>query len=214
MRYAVLILLLCAATSRAQQSAVPTAHEMQQTLRPHPAFVPPVTEGIGRTADRERTHVVFGYHPYWIADSVTLHYDFSLLSHLAYFSAEVDPATDEMRSVHGWPDIAVLDRATAAGVKVQLAVTNFGAAGNRSLLSSQAARDTLVRRIVTLLRQRDAHGVSIDFEAVPGDQRRNLTAFFAMLDAALAAELPGAEISAAVPAVDWNDAWDLTALRA
>jgi spore germination protein YaaH len=217
MRCAVLILLLFAVTSRAQEFPARTAHEAQQRLRPQPAAVSAAPAAPIRAAqlrDRVRTHVLFGYHPYWIADSVTLHYDFSLLSHLAYFSAEVDPATGEMTTVRGWPAVPVLDRAAAAGVKVQLAVTNFGAANNRALLSSQSARDTLVRRIVSLLRQRDADGVSIDFEAVPGDQRENLTAFFAALDAALAAALPDAEISAAVPAVDWNDAWDLEALRA
>lgn len=219
MRSVLLLLLLLTVRAAAQHltvPSIPTAHETQQRLRPQPAAVSPVPayDAAAVSRGRERTHLVFGYHPYWIADSVTTHYDFSLLSHLAYFSAEVDPATGEMTTVRGWPDIPVLDRAAAAGVKVQLAVTNFGAAGNRSLLSSPAARDTLLRRIVALLRQRNADGVSIDFEAVPGDQRENLTAFFAALDAALAAALPSAEISAAVPAVDWSGAWDLTALRA
>ncbi len=216
-RRTIFLLFLFTVTARAQDFPARTAHEAQQRLRPQPAAVSAAPPALLHTApmrERERTHVVFGYHPYWIADSVTRHYDFSLLSHLAYFSAEVDAATGEMKTVRGWPAIPVLDRAAAAGVQVQLAVTNFGAADNRSLLSSQAARDTCVARIVALLRQRDADGVSIDFEAVPGDQRGNLTAFFAALDAALAHALPEAEISAAVPAVDWNDAWDFEALRA
>lgn len=173
-------------------------------------FAPGVPGALPRTA--ERTHLIFGYHPYWIPDSVAALYRYELLSHLAYFSAEVDAVSGEIIDTHGWLTAPVVDRAKAAGAKVQLVVTNFGTGANRTLLSSPAAQDTLIRRIVALLRLRGADGVNIDFEAVPGDQRDNLTAFFAALDAALAAELPGAEISAALPAVDWNSTWDAAAL--
>ncbi|MBN1447517.1 MAG: hypothetical protein JXA28_06270 [Bacteroidetes bacterium] len=186
-------------------------HAEQARLRPTP-----VPAGAAKrhmfSRSGERTHIVFGYHPYWIADSVTAHYRFELLSHLAYFSAEVDAGNGEITSTRDWLTSPVIDRAKAAGVKVHLVVTNFGAGNNRVLLSSPAARDTLIRRLVELLRLRGADGVNIDFEAIPGDQRENLTAFFAGLDAALAIALPDADISAALPAVDWNGAWDAAAL--
>ncbi len=162
--------------------------------------------------DRSLTHTVFGYHPYWIDDSVAAYYRFELLSHLAYFSAEVDAPTGELSTIRGWLTSPVVDRALAAGIEVQLAVTNFGSANNRSLLQSTAARDTLIARLIELVRLRGADGLAIDFEGVPGDQRENLTAFFAALRGRLRAAVPGATISAAVPAVDWSDAWDAEAL--
>jgi len=124
----------------------------------------------------------------------------------------VDPGSGEIADYYGWLVSPVIDSAKAAGVRVHLVATNFGASANRTLLSSPAARDTLVRRLIELMRLRGADGVNIDFEAVPGDQRDNLTAFFATLDAALASELPDAEISAALPAVDWSDSWNAAAL--
>jgi spore germination protein len=160
------------------------------------------------------THVVHGFHPYWIADSVADHYRWDLLSHLAYFSYEVDPLTGEPESVREWRTSTVIDRAKAAGVKVLLTVTNFGADDNRTLLSSPQARDVLITRLTGLLQERGAHGVNIDFEALPGDQRENLVSFFAELRTRLDAAIPGAVISAATPAVDWNAAWDVAALSA
>lgn len=210
---AAVLMTLCAASARAQVPVGHSVHERQMRTRPQPVVAGGTTVPLRRTAARELTHTVFGYHPYWIADSVTLQYDFSLLSHLAYFAAEFDPSSGMMTDTHGWEFAPVVDRAQAAGVRVQLAVTNFGAGGNRSLLSSAEAVDTLVKQILAMLRIRNAAGVSIDFESVPSDQRDNLTAFFMQLDAALAAELPDAEISAAIPAVDWNDSWDVAALR-
>jgi spore germination protein YaaH len=212
-RFILIFLIAATASCLAQDVPGDTPHARQQLTRPMPVASASPHPQLPREAGRELSHVVFGYHPYWIADAVTLGYDFSLLSHLAYFSGEVDAPSGEFLTVRDWHSAPVLDRARAAGVKIQLAVTNFGAADNRSLLSAPAARDTLIRRIVAMLQERAADGVSIDFEAVPGDQRDNLTAFFAALDAALAAALPDAEISAAVPAVDWNDAWDVPALR-
>ena len=213
LRFILILIVAMTGSCPAQDMVMDTPHAAQAITRPMPVPSAQVRAPLPRPAGQERTHLVFGYHPYWIADSVTRYYDFSLLSHLAYFSAEVNAANGEFLTVRDWRTAPVLDRAHDAGVKIQLTVTNFGTADNRSLLSSFAARDTLIQRIVTLLKERSADGVSIDFESVPGDQRDNLTAFFAALDAALAAALPSAEISAAVPAVDWNNAWDVPALR-
>ncbi len=158
------------------------------------------------------THVVHGYHPYWIADSAADHYRWDLLSHLAYFSYEVDPATGEAATVRGWRTSTVIDRAKAAGVKVLLTVTNFGAANNRTLLASAQTRGVLIARLVALLQEREAHGVNVDFEGLSGDQREYLVTFFSELRAGLDAAIPGAIITVASPAVDWNAAWDLAAL--
>ena len=160
------------------------------------------------------THVVHGYHPYWISDATAESYRWELLTHLVYFSCEVDPTSGEPVTVRDWRTSTVIDRAKAEGVSVLLTVTNFGAASNRTLLSSISARATLIDRVIALLQERGAQGVNIDFESVSGDQRENLVAFFAELRARLDAVIPDAEITAAVPAVDWNAAWDVAALAA
>lgn len=224
-----LILCVCTATASAQDAAQDgpsdSPHAWQSRLRPGPATTDIESERLmspDRALRREAsalTHVVHGYHPYWISDATADGYRWDLLSHLAYFSYEVDPTTGEASTIHGWRTSAVIDRAKAEGVKVLLTVTNFGAAANRTLLSSRAAQDTLIERLVALLAERGGHGVNLDFESVPGDMRSALVSFAAGLRARLDAErnagrIPDAVISVAAPAVDWNGGWDVAALSA
>ena len=219
--------LLCIAVTQARaqdaSSSFPSdaPHAAQAAQRPMPAdggALLPAPDPLRRTA-ATLTHVVHGYHPYWIADEAADGYRWDLLSHLAYFSYEVDPTTGEASTIRGWRTSSVIDRAKAEGVKVLLTVTNFGAAANRTLLSSSAARDTLISRLAGLLVERGAHGVNLDFESVPGDMRAALVSFAADLRVRLHAErlagrIPDAVISVAAPAVDWNGAWDVAALSA
>ncbi|HOJ05639.1 MAG TPA: glycoside hydrolase family 18 protein [Bacteroidota bacterium] len=174
------------------------------------------SEGTGhakaRTTGRSTTHVVHGYHPYWISDDAASRYRYELLTHLAYFSCEIDPATGRATNTRGWLTSAVPAMAQAAGCKVLLTVTNFGDAANSALLGNAVARDTLCATIVDLLQRRDADGVNIDFESIPGNQRDNFTAFLAQLRASLAAWKADAVISVAAPAVDWSGSWDVQAI--
>lgn len=213
-------------TSHETTAVNPSPHATQSILQPlphassepgtatsHPGH-PSLARDRHARADGPLTHVVHGYHPYWISDAAADAYRWELLTHLAYFSYEVDPGSGEPVTIRDWRTSTVIDRAKAEGVRVLLVVTNFGAANNRTLLSSISARATLIDRVIALLRDRGAQGVNIDFESVPGDQRENLVAFFAELRLRLDAALPGGEITAAVPAVDWNAAWDVASLAA
>jgi spore germination protein YaaH len=215
MRSSIYLLLLLFGLYETDRSLF-AQHARQASERPLPAAAADVPRQLQRSAG-VLTHIVHGYHPYWISDAAADDYRWDLLTHLAYFSYEVDPSTGEAVTVRAWRTSTVIDRAKAAGVKVLLTVTNFGAADNRTLLSSPQARDVLVTRLISLLQERGGHGVNIDFESLPGDQRGNLVSFFEelrmRLDAARAAgSIPDAVITVAAPAVDWNGAWDVAAL--
>jgi len=155
---------------------------------------------------------VYGYHPYWIPDDAIDEYDFRVLSHVAYFSYEVNPLTGLPDKLHGWLTSPLFSRARAALTRVHLCVTNFGSQANTTLLSNPAARDTLIANLVRLVQRRRADGVNIDFESVPVAQKGNLVTFFRDLSQRLRAAVPGAEVAAAVPAVDWSGSWDLQRL--
>ncbi len=212
-----LMLLFCVDADAQQFPHRLTAHQEQSATRPgtpsedrypnnihrHQLTKPQLTK-----PRRVLTHAVFGYHPYWIAESAIDDYRFDLLSHVAYFAYEVDPSTGAAADIHDWLTTALVDRAQAAGTNVLLVVTNFGATANRTFLSSPRAQDTLIANLTRLLDARSAAGVNIDFEAVPGDQRDNLTAFFTRLRQAF----PGRLITVAAPAVDWSGTWNLPAL--
>lgn len=154
--------------------------------------------------------IVFGYHPYWMG-SAYLNYQWNLLSDLCYFSYEVDPASGHPVSVHEWLTDPAIDSALANDVRVHLCVTLFS--GHTAFFANPAARSTLISNLITLVSQRGAHGINLDFEAVPSSQGNHLTAFVEQLAVEMESQLPGAILSIAIPAVNWNNTFDIAALE-
>ncbi len=156
---------------------------------------------------------VYGWHPYWIGSSTFNNYDFSLISTLSYFSYEVNPTSGSYNDIHAWKTTNVINLAKAAGAKVDLCVTNFGATNNTTFLNNPAAWQRLADSLVVLLNLRNADGVNIDFEGVPGSQRTNFTNFITYLKNRFATNRPGTTISIALYAVDWTNVFDIPALQ-
>ncbi|MEO7144243.1 MAG: glycosyl hydrolase family 18 protein [Bryobacteraceae bacterium] len=159
------------------------------------------------------TRKVFGYHPYWAGNSFQA-YDFALLSHVAYFSAEADPATGNIAAAHDWATTGLMGVAQAAGVKPVLTATNMGGTANAQLLSDPLKRAAFIRALVTLAAGRNAAGINVDFEMVPGAQRANFSQFVSDLGARLRARVPEAAVSVTLPAIDWAKSYDGAALAA
>ena len=149
---------------------------------------------------------VFGYHPYW-SGNVWQNYQWDLLSDLCYFSYEVNPNTGEAITVRDWATAPVIDTALARGVKVHLCVTLFS--GHAAFFGNPQARQTLTTNLIELVMLREAHGINLDFEAVPSSQQAGLTSYITELSQALHSVLPQAELSIAAPAVNWNNTFDL-----
>ena len=158
--------------------------------------------------------IVFGWHPYWMGNAYKA-YNFDLLSHVAYFSYEVIPQTGEYKSIHNWTKKAMVDSAKAHGCKALLSVTNFGETNNKIFLSNKSAQATLIKNLVSLINLRNADGVNLDFENVPRSHKREFTNFII----ALSSELRSANvdkqytISIAVPAIDFRDVYEISALK-
>lgn len=169
---------------------------------------------VPNTAQRSTTvRNVMGWHPYWMGTRY-FGYRFSLLHTIAYFSYEVDPETGSYKTIHFWKTTELIPVAQQFGTRVVLCVTNFGAENNRKLLSNPKARSTLIDSLIALVKFRNADGVNIDFENVPGDLRDSLTKFLRDLKAALQRTIPDAELSIALPPVDWTNAFDVSAYNA
>jgi spore germination protein YaaH len=158
------------------------------------------------------SHRVFGYHPYWAAADDHTHYDYSALTTIGYFSMTVDAATGTYSTLRSWRTTPLISYAHERGVKVVLVVTNFGNAANDSILGDPAKGSALITAIVNEVKNAGGDGVNIDFEQVRGTQRANLVAFMRDLATAMRNVVPGAEVSMAVPAVDWSNAFDLAQL--
>ncbi len=155
---------------------------------------------------------VYGWYPYWLSSTAYQALDYSVLSHIAYFSYETDITSGEYLTVRDWNTTPLIAYAHERGVKVTLTVTNFGYDENDALLSDTVKQNRMIASLIALLKARNGDGVSFDLEMVRNTQRANLVAFMQRATARIKAELPNAEISMATPAVDWSGAWDFPQL--
>ena len=145
---------------------------------------------------------VLGWHPYWAESGDYLSYDYSNLTHVAYFSAEVS-SSGAISSLHGWNSDPVVETAHANGVKVLLTATLFGESSNHALLTNSAACNKLATNLVAKVTARGGDGICIDFESVGSwsGATKALTAFMSnLVQKAHAADL---EVSICLPSVDW-----------
>ena len=156
--------------------------------------------------------MVYGWHPYWADATAYLYYDYSVLTHIAYFSYEVDTATGSFSTLRGWDTTPLISYAHQKGVKVMLTVTNFGSERNTKILTDTVKQWTLINTVISQLKLRNGDGVNFDFETVPAAMKTNMVNFCKRAVRGIRAELPQAEIPLATPAVNWSDGWDLTSL--
>ena len=69
--------------------------------------------------------IVYGWHPYWVG-SAYQNYQWDLLSHLSFFSYEVNASDGQPITTHGWNTSAAVNAALASGnTQVTLCVTLF-----------------------------------------------------------------------------------------
>jgi spore germination protein YaaH len=155
---------------------------------------------------------VYGWHPYWAATNAYTTYDYSALTHIAYFSYETDTATGGYKTIRGWDTNPIISYAHQRGVKVTLTVTNFGKPQNDALLGDTTKQNTMIATLIGLLTSRSGDGVNFDLESINSSQRSNLVAFMRRACDRIKAALPEAEISMATPAVDWSGTWDFAQL--
>lgn len=167
---------------------------------------------LAATTDKRINRLVIGWHPYWATTDAYKLYDYTSLTHIAYFSYEVDTATGGYTTIRDWNTTALISYAHNRGTKVLLTVTNFGSARNTELLSDTTKQVTLLNTVASLLKGRNGDGVNFDFETLPLAQRANMVDFIRRAVRIIKSELPSAEISIASPAVDWSGSWDLANL--
>jgi len=216
----ILILLYGMAAVQAQTEQAPSIHQEQLEQYKNMALSPedwqrrneqelpaarPKTDDTCRLQKR-----VFGWHPYW-SNGLESQYNWKMLSDLSYFAYEVNATTGMALNTYSWSSAAVVNQALAQGVRVHLCATLFS--NHATFFGSPTARQTLINNLITLVQQRGAHGVNIDFEAVPAAQSANLTEFIIALGTQLHAAIPGAELSIALPAVDWSTVFNVSAMN-
>ncbi|MGM0496634.1 MAG: glycosyl hydrolase family 18 protein [Bacteroidota bacterium] len=151
----------------------------------------------------DTAYEVFGWHPYWCGDAYKS-YNFTLLSMVSYFSYEVDPETGFYSSIHNWRETALIDSAKKYDSKVLLTISNFGADNNRKLLRSTEAKKNLIATAITLIREREANGLTLDFENVSKSEKDLYINFIIDLATNLRQEEEDYILTLALPAVDFE----------
>lgn len=152
---------------------------------------------------------VYGWNPYWMG-SAYQNYDWDLLSDLCHFSYEVDASTGNPVTTHNWLTDAAVTAAQNNGVKVSLCATLFS--NHATFLNSASARQNFISTMISLVQQRSASGCNIDFEGVPLAQSTNFTSFMTDLCNQMHAAIPNSEVSIALPAVDWSNVYNVSAM--
>lgn len=183
------------------------------THRGHATFGPgSVVHHPPVAAPRDGTAAtVMGYLPYWV-DEVDLQWD--RLDVVAWFSVGVN-ADGSLGDDHGWGGAsydAVLSEARAHGVKLILCATRFGADELHELLPVAGARQAAIDNLVAKVIDAGGDGLDIDFEGLAVSDRAAFVSFVTDLRVALDAAQPGLFLSLAMPAIDWEGAYDYDVL--
>ena len=118
------------------------------------------------TTSIKKSKEVFGFHPYWSSNSLE-NYNYKLLSSISYFAYDLDPNTGKYKTLRDWKTTKLIDSAKANNTKVYLTVTNFLEENNITFLNNKKAQETSISTILQLLIEREAYGVTIDFEDIP-----------------------------------------------
>lgn len=208
--YYLLLLILLLFPLRAQDR--PSIHAEQQAFySAHPELAgkdsPAGTQFRKQPASPAAlSKVVYGFHPYWISDATASTYSYSLLSHIVYFSAEVDTGvatTGGFLTTRNWATTQVVNYAKTAGIKIHLCITMF--AKHSRILNSTTNRQNLINNILTQVNLRSADGANIDFEGVSSTVADSFKTFIFQLGTALKAA--GKELVVELPAVDWSSVY-------
>lgn len=160
----------------------------------------------------DTSYKVFGWHPYWSGNAYES-YNFSLLSMISYFSYEVNPKTGFYNTIHNWKKTALIDSAKKNNCKVLLTLSNFGFKNNKTFLHSADAKKNLITTAITLIRERKADGLTLDFENVAVNEKELYINFIIDLATSLKSENKDYLLTIALPAVDFDKIYDFNQIN-
>jgi len=143
---------------------------------------------------------IFGWHPSWMGSSYTK-YNYSLLTHVCYFSADLNEHSGSL-ALNGWDTTSFVRfiKQENPACRVLLNVTCFGNGPITTFLENPDAREAFYSNVVSAVTQKNGNGVCIDFEEIPAGEQNNFASFIAGLKNALKEK--GLILVITLPAVD------------
>lgn len=130
-----------------------------------------------------KSKIVFGWHPYW-SEECYQNYNYKLLSHIAYFSCDVDTLTGKLKDEERWENSKIISYAKHQnpGCKVLLTVTCLGSVETSTFLKSQQKQNTLIQHLYNSIVDKNADGVCIDFENIKPEMQAYYETFISKLN--------------------------------
>jgi len=162
---------------------------------------------IGDTLVLAKNIKVFGWHPHWMG-SAYKNYRFKLLSHLSLFSYNLNAGDgapfDNPEVVNSWEneDFDLVQLAHEANCKVMITISSFGKDKNRIFLSDPERQERLIEDVIRRMVNIDADGIDLDFELVPLNFEKQLSAFILRLKKRLDLVDKKYELSVVLPKVN------------
>ncbi|HAV92835.1 TPA: hypothetical protein DCW38_06610 [candidate division WOR-3 bacterium] len=156
----------------------------------------------------------YGYLPYWTDTLAYANFDYELLTHVAYFSIELN--TDG--SIGSVPNPSrftkIYSECHKRGVRVHMTFTLFGWTSVSNLLNSWTARNSAVSNIINFIDAYSIEGANIDFEYVTSSVKDSFSLFIQNLADSLHLNPSGRkELYIAMPAVPaWYPGYDYASL--
>ncbi|MEO0166713.1 MAG: glycosyl hydrolase family 18 protein [candidate division WOR-3 bacterium] len=198
----------------------PTIHQIEYNLHKSEAEWTPVSStklpyvplepGITGMAKN-----YYGYLPYWTDTSYYQYFQIELLTHISYFSVDIDPSTGSLGSI---PNASrfykIRDYAHPRGVRIHMTFTVFGNTNVTNFLNNATARNNAVNNIRNFMTNYGCDGANIDFEFVTSAVRDSFNRFINDLAYALWNHPNGRkELYLATPAVpEWYPGYDFSYL--
>jgi len=159
----------------------------------------------------------YGYMPYWVDTAYYQYMAMNLLTHICYFSIDIDPSTGDLGSI---PNISrfnkVLNDGHDWGVRIHMTFTLFGNSSVTAFLNNAAARANAIANIRAMVDNYGIEGANLDFEFVTGSVRDSFSLFVNDLAYQLWNHANGwKELYMATPAVpEWYPGYDIAYLAA
>ena len=191
-------------------------HQIQMeyyAANPYPDTIAAQNQKSSNNAGCVLNKRVFGWHPYWVGSGVANNYQWNLLSDLCYFNYEFNASTGAITTTNGFLTSPVIDSALSNGTKVHLCVTMFDTTAHNTFFANLTAQKNLITNLINAIQARNAKGINLDFEGVKSKHKTALTNFVIRLSDSLHTRVPGSELSIALPAVDWGNTWNVSALN-
>ena len=161
------------------------------------------------------SHYVFGYLPYWVYNDPPLYFQFDLLTHIALFDFEVNPATGAIGNPSNWPWTLLINTAHTNGVKVIMCVVEFDNDDIHTIITNPTVKNNFFEKVKGKIETYNLDGINIDFEGLHSlDRSNNINPFMAELTDYVHTNIGSdKEVSFAGPAVNWSS-WNLPGLAA